>query len=189
MTVHQPLSALDRSELVMNRNYPDWYRTLDARDAAKAAYDFHATNVYDPLDAVLDEISVRPEFSFTIMTEDGRTCRLTLGANELNKFDDHPSRAIREKAAALRSAWLRHFAARKHLGWDAASDELERLCNEQCTRERELITMPAPDFAALRWKLEHLFGAETREPGDFSPSWCAEFVNAILEDAARLMPS
>lgn len=187
MTIHQPIAVADHLDREGTSETANWHRTLEAREAAKAAYEYHDINVYQPLDTILEEITARPDLSFEVTTEYGRTCRFSLGANELHKFDNHPSPVVREKAAAHRESWIRFLAARKYIGWDTASDELDRLCNEQCDRESELITMPAPDLAALRWKLEQLFGTERREPGDFSPSWCASYMNAILADAARLM--
>ncbi len=187
MTIHQPIAVADHLDRDEDSETASWYRTLEAREMAKAAYKFHDINVFQPLDAILEEITARPELAFEVTTEHGRTSRFSLGANELHKFDNHPSPAVRERAAAHRQSWMRFLAARKYIGWDTASTELDRLCGEQCDLESELITMPAPDLAALRWKLEHLFGPERREPGDFCPSWCASYMNAILADAARLM--
>jgi hypothetical protein len=38
---------------------------------------------------------------------------------------------------------------------DAVSDNLEKLCEAVCDIETELMMLPAPDLAALKWKLRH----------------------------------
>lgn len=69
---------------------------------------------------------------------------------------------------------------------DAPPDEqnaLDDLCDQSGERETELMNMPAPDLAALRWKLDLL-----REPnGDMAP-WTARFVRQAFADIARLLP-
>jgi hypothetical protein len=165
----------------------DWYAILDARDALQAAYDLHEATVYRPLALILDQIAERPTLKFQVTDEFGRTCNFFLPANELTKFDNHPSQAVRGQADAVRERWNRYLAARSYIGYEAASDELERLCDEQGDVESELITLPAPDARAFKWKLEYLFGSERRDEGDFSPSWCAKYIDAVLADAARLL--
>lgn len=65
------------------------------------------------------------------------------------------------------SGLLRQLRAAR---WDAVCNESERLCGIQCSLETQLILMPAPDLTALMWKLEHLFGTETRKPEDYRDS-------------------
>lgn len=84
-------------------------------------------------------------------------------------------------------AWLDHKAAQERLGYEAASEEVERLCNVMCDRERDLLIMPAPDHGALLWKLERLFGAEVRREDEFCDSWCPEWISAVMHDAGRLL--
>lgn len=89
--------------------------------------------------------------------------------------------------AAIRDAWLAHCEAHERLGLGALGEESDRLCNAQCDIESKLIAMPSPDRSALLWKLEHLFGPDAWDSDDFSPSWCAKWVNAVMEDARRLL--
>lgn len=47
----------------------------------------------------------------------------------------------------------------------------------------QLMDMPAPDLAALRWKLEQL-----HEGDGGMPAWTAEYIAQTYADVARLMP-
>lgn len=67
------------------------------------------------------------------------------------------------------------------------NEESDRLCDAHGAIESTLIEMPAPDQSALLWKLERLFGPEAWDSDDFSPSWCAKWMNAVMEDARRLL--
>jgi hypothetical protein len=164
-----------------------WEEALANRDAAKRAYDHYHTTVWLPLADELDRISPRPDLSFEIEARSGQVARYLVPANDLHAWDDHWSPVFRQKAAAVREAWLAYRADCERLGWDAACDESERLCNIQCVLESSLILMPAPDQTALMWKLEHLFGPETRKPEDYCDAWCAEWINAVMDDAGRLL--
>jgi hypothetical protein len=107
---------------------------------------------------------------------------------KLHEWDDHTSPIFRDKAAAVRDAWLAHLAVCERLGWDAATDESERLCKVQCDRESDLITMPAPDLSALLWKLDRLFGeGGGRSTGDSGDAYCGEWIDAVMDDARRLL--
>lgn len=50
----------------------------------------------------------------------------------------------------------------------------------------DAILTPAPDLAALHWKMEHLFG-ETADAGAGTPAYCAEWGAALMSDARRLL--
>lgn len=187
MTVHQHIASADQVELKAKNRNADWYAVLDARDAIQAAYEVHEATIYRSLAEILDQITERPDLSFHVKDGFGRTCNLFLPANDLTKFDNHPLPAVRNQAATVRERWNRYLAARRHIGYEAASDELDRLCDQQGYLESELITMPAPDFRAFNWKLEFLFGKEHGDGEDFSPGWCAKYIDAVLADAARLL--
>lgn len=49
-----------------------------------------------------------------------------------------------------------------------------------------LILTPAPDYAALGWKINELFGAEAMKGEEGDPGWAREFTDAIAADANRL---
>lgn len=187
MTIHQPIALDDRADLEAGDLRPEWYAVLEARDAMQATYEAHEATVYRPLSEILDQIAERPDLNFQVKDGFGRTWNFFLPANDLNKFDNHPAQVVRDGASVVRERWNRFMAARKYIGYEAASDELERLCDQQGNLERDLITMPAPDFRAFNWKLEYLFGAERRDEGEFSPNWCASYIDAILADATRML--
>lgn len=104
-----------------------WEEALANRNAARRAYDHYHTTVWLPLADELDRISPRPDLSFEIEARSGQVARYLVPANDLHSWDDHWSPVFREKAAAIREAWLAYRADCERLGWDAAYDESERL--------------------------------------------------------------
>jgi hypothetical protein len=187
MTVHQQITVPTEAFPAPVCSSKVWDDALEARETAKLAYELHEAQIYRPLDETLDSVAPRPALLFEVTMTGGRIGRFNLWPKNLNEHDNHACPIVRERAALVRERWLHHLAVRKLIGWDEASDELERLCGQQCDRESELVKMPAPDLAALHWKLEHLFGPEAREPGDFGPSWCAAYLDALLADCSRLL--
>ena len=164
-----------------------WAMALAAREAAKAAYDLHHETVYRPLADEFERTYPRPSQYFEITAQSGQTARYFVPANDLHQWDNHVSYLFREKSAVVRDAWLAYLNAQEQSGYDAINDESERLCEAQCNRENDLIVMPAPHASALMWKLEHLFGPEARNEDDYSDGWCAEWINAVMTDARRLL--
>jgi hypothetical protein len=158
----------------------EWTIALAARTSAKAAHDLHHETVYRPVADEFERSYPRPSQYFEITAQSGQTARYFVPANDLNRWDNHMSHLFREKSAVVRDAWLAYLKAQEQSGYDAINDEADRLCEAQCDRESELIIMPAPHASALLWKLEHLFGPESREEDDFSASWCADWMNAIM---------
>lgn len=83
-----------------------------------------------------------------------------------------------------------HLAAQAH---NAASEEAgpahyERVCNLRHDAWEALILSPAPDFAALAWKINELFGELAMEGiGEHvDAGWPRQFTDAIAADALRL---
>lgn len=165
----------------------EWAIAVAAGDSAKAAYDLHHETVYRPLTDEFERTYPRPSQYFEITAQSGQTARYFVPANDLHQWDNHMSYLFREKSAVVRDAWLAYLKAQEQSGYDAINDESDRLCEVQCKRESDLIVMPAPHASALLWKLERLFGPESREEDDFSASWCAEWINAVMRDARRLL--
>lgn len=69
---------------------------------------------------------------------------------------------------------------------DAPHDELaalDDLCSTVSDRESDLEQIPAPDLAALRWKLDRL-----RESNGEMVPWAGHAVRQTFSDIARLMP-
>ena len=164
-----------------------WDDAMSAYQSAKADFERFDQGVWQPLADELGRVSPRPDLWFEIVARNGQTARYQVPANDLHVWDDHVSGVFRTKAAEVRRAWLDHKAAQERLGYEEASEEVERLCNAMCDRERDLLIMPAPDHGALLWKLERLFGAEVRREDEFCDSWCPEWINAVMHDAGRLL--
>lgn len=160
-----------------------WDDAMSAYQSARSDFERFDTVVWQPLADELDRISPRPDLWFEVVAQSGQKARYQVPANDLHAWDDHISAVFRTKAAEVRQAWLDHKGAQERLGYDAASDEVERLCNVMCDRERDLLLMPATDRSALLWKLERLFGSEVRSEKEFCDSWCPEWINAVMHDA------
>jgi hypothetical protein len=164
-----------------------WDDAMSGYHSARTDFEQFDQGVWQPLADELDRVSPRPDLWFEVVARNGQTARYQVPANDLHVWDDHVSAAFRTKAAEVRRAWLDHKAAQSQLGYEAASDEVERLCNAMADRERDLLLMPAPDRRALLWKLERLFGLEVRGEDEFCDSWCPEWINAVMHDAGRLL--
>lgn len=67
---------------------------------------------------------------------------------------------------------------------DAVADEQERLCDAYCNAQTELMGMPAPDRAALRWKLDLLL--EPDADGS-TGSWSRDYIRQTVADYQRLL--
>lgn len=92
--------------------------------------------------------------------------------------------------AALDSvlAYRREYEeAKQRHGVERAEDRTSRIGDREAELLGTLIKMPAPDLAALQWKLERLFGEAARGANEYSDSWSPEEMNAILADARRLL--
>lgn len=85
---------------------------------------------------------------------------------------------IREFRAQLQAVKDRH-------GYDAAMNKADQLGEANHDATWALFEIPAPDLAALRWKIDHLFGAS--EDCEVEP-WSAEVMKTFLADVRRLMP-
>jgi len=54
--------------------------------------------------------------------------------------------------------------------------------------QNTLLNLPAPDLAALHWKLEHLFAEGAAEGGDGAEPWAQHVMANLMADVRRLMP-
>lgn len=72
----------------------------------------------------------------------------------------------------------------QRIGMSAACDRNDRLNDEYTAAIDALIALPAPDGAALLWKLEYVMAC-----GDsgFSAGWSEDFLAGVLTDARRLL--
>ncbi|MGN3974749.1 hypothetical protein [Tsuneonella sp. SYSU-LHT278] len=67
---------------------------------------------------------------------------------------------------------------------NAASDECDRLGDAVADALGEVMDMPAPDLAALRWKLNQF----RDERDGILQGYTASFTDQTFADMARLMP-
>jgi hypothetical protein len=106
-----------------------------------------------------------------------------------------------------RTAWDKAFKAMTiatteddayTMGFDAVYDgadkdtqaaldaEFERLGDVRHDATWALFAIPAPDYAALLWKTEYLFGDDMAASGS-SPSWAAHVMDWYMADQRRLL--
>lgn len=97
-----------------------------------------------------------------------------------------------EKTIAIHRATLdqvREFrrqlqAAKDKHRYDAVLERDDALATADCDATWELFELPAPDLAALHWKIEHLFG----KSDDFEvESWSANVMQNLMADTRRLL--
>lgn len=104
-----------------------------------------------------------------------------------------PALASVEPLPVDRSAWDRALAAFRaaEAAMNANNDDdlADDLGGAYCDAAGALIETPAPDHAALHWKLDYLFGdaARSEEDDRTSPAWCNAYVVAVMADADRLL--
>ena len=92
-------------------------------------------------------------------------------------------RAALDSIVAFRKAEAQHNA---NSGMDAANERSERLTDEFCAAEDVLLAMPAPHGTALLWKLDCLFGPDSRDAKGYGAGWSPGRLDSILADAQRL---
>jgi hypothetical protein len=64
---------------------------------------------------------------------------------------------------------------------EALTDASDRLCDIRCAAETRLICTPAPDLAAVIWKIEH-----ARERWKLFEEWADGWWDAVMADLHRL---
>ena len=87
-----------------------------------------------------------------------------------------------------------HDTARVEAGEDdvhkPALDRLSALEDETAQRENEtrfgLILTPAPDFGAVQWKMQTLYGEGDHDGDDHSSAWHRRYPAAVIADVERL---
>lgn len=67
---------------------------------------------------------------------------------------------------------------------DALGNRSEQLAEAEDEAEARLLALPAPDIAALAWKMLQLLTPDGHD--NFTPSWSGEYVAPVLADARRL---
>lgn len=73
-------------------------------------------------------------------------------------------------------------------GWPQVLEESNRPSDRAQELHTRLIGSPAPDGAALLWRVEEFFGTpDAWESGGFGVSWAPDIVDAFVADARRLL--
>jgi hypothetical protein len=67
------------------------------------------------------------------------------------------------------------------------SDLQDELSERAADEQTALLNTPAPDLAALRWKLDHLFWLEPDEPDASTSSWRRKYIAQTVADYRRLL--
>ncbi|WP_234180343.1 hypothetical protein [Sphingopyxis sp. NFH-91] len=110
------------------------------------------------------------------------------GVTRWERVDRDPERIaeldkVREFRRLLAEAEQRHDLSALDDEWGEAG---RRLSEAQAA----LLLAPAPDYKAVRWKLDKLFGPKVTgalaDEGRSVPAWDAELTDAIIADMARL---
>lgn len=92
--------------------------------------------------------------------------------------------------ASIRDYRAKDQAAKVASGYQAASDRQEQTCDEVCRLLAALMALPAPDAAALRWKLEEGFGTDRATYPDnpeTTPATCRRHLAQTFADMRRLL--
>ena len=101
-------------------------------------------------------------------------------------WSGNPERTKQKYRAALDSVQAFRDAEAKHerdSGFAAADDRYNELVERITDAAATLMAMPAPDLAALRWKLDYLTNGGT----EFQV-WSMDFAAQAFADIARLLP-
>ena len=101
-------------------------------------------------------------------------------------FSPNPEQRKAKYRAALDSVRAFRDAEAKHerdSGFAAADDRYNELTERITDAAATLMAMPAPDLAALRWKLDYLTNG-----GNEFQIWSMDFAAQAFADIARLLP-
>ena len=74
-------------------------------------------------------------------------------------------------------------AIRDRYGMDALNDQSDDLGDRLAEGAEAIMATPAPDLAALRWKLDYLSG-----DGHAFAAWEEDYTRQAFADMARLLP-
>ena len=104
----------------------------------------------------------------------------------LPELEQH-TELCREVAAAADERDAKISQISQRMGYDQAETKWDALGGRVSDAENALLATPAPDVAALRWKLDRLT-VDVREHEVSLPAWTAEYLSQTLADIARLLP-
>jgi hypothetical protein len=163
-----------------------WNRAMTRHEAAKIAGRQFDERVYEPMLNEIDLRAPRPDLIIHVRRAAGRTQEYDIDIHELDALAEDEEYG--EYVRPLRTAWhdylSRKQAAEQELNSEAIEKRWQELVDEESDAHTDLLMLPAPDLAALRWKL-----AEVIEPGDSGHivCWCDEVRLAIVADYEQLL--
>lgn len=165
-----------------------WEKAQERHERAIAASDKHDAEVYTPAYRELERRAPRPDLTLRVPLTDGTTHTEHLIPSFLDSYCEESR--FGALAMPLRDAWNVYLANKKQadqeLGWSAIQKRQNILDDRIGHARQALLKMPAPDLAALRWKLEHTI--EPDETGD-TVHWHDEVRLVIVADYQRLLPA
>ncbi len=163
-----------------------WDRAMAVAMSAIAERDRYDVEVLAPIKATLKTMAPKAHLSFEVMASSGQVAYFHLPSNDLHAYDDHMCLSVRAAAAKCREAWQVRRSAEERMNWDECCDEYDRLIERAEELEFELVKMPAPSVAALRWKFDQLFGPGARKEGE-DCACSGEWIDAVMQDVQRLL--
>jgi hypothetical protein len=142
-----------------------WDRALAEYQAASDASDHHWRTVEEPMCDEIDRRAPHPGAFFTVPARSGQVGRLPWYPDPTAYAGQGPTIYAAAKAHhAKMEAWKQAAADLQRDAISERSDELQDACSDAETR---LFHTPAPDLAAIRVKLELLWGGERDRLPDY----------------------
>lgn len=173
-----------------------WDKAMSVHDAVKREHDAYEPvhdTAYEAYHAEIEPLEAALPYAAFPFENRGYVAN-TL---DLDEAEQH----IRKRAGVINSdahtaeqlaaiGLIREFrnakrAAAARLNLDAIGEEMEARTDAYCDSRHALMEMPAPNLAALRWKLDYAF-AECRE-GRSMDCWHADFMAQTIADYQRLL--
>jgi len=158
-----------------------WDRAIAAYNRADRFYDEYKA-VCDPVAAEMERRAPWAPLTFKVPAATGYSPTFRFDPTNPDEWDDHVSLQFREAAMAVKTRWLHREAVASELGITPMEDELERLAGDVSDAEWEALKTPAPDHAALLWKIERLYGTDD---GPRLPT--GNVTDVLMADARRLL--
>lgn len=114
-----------------------------------------------------------------------------IAAHKVSWWAPDPDAMIARHKASCEE--VRRFRAEREAvkirhNYDAVSARDEELAEAAYDASWALFDIPAPDLAALRFKLEHLFGDGAKEGGEGAEPWAQHVMAGVMADIRRLLP-
>lgn len=190
-----------------DKTRPSWYALATAYAVAKTEDDAINEQYDDALKAYEAELPAEPDIDFQLLglvilghfperqrrdfmrvddldewqakiigaTNTTRWEKVNRDAERIAEIDK-----VRAYRAEVERIAVKHDIDRLNDAWEATAEKLSDV-------RFEMIRSPAPDYTAVQWKLEQLFGPEACGNGGSTPCWDSEHTTDIVRaDMARL---